>query len=178
VAVELVEYIGGAGRFNSFFRKCAELISEDGVIVLHSVGCSEGADRTDPFIAKYITPGSYYIPALSQLLRAIERAGLLVTDIEVLGPHYSETLKAWRERLLEHRAEIERLYGARFYRMWEFWSAGSEIAFRQWGVTVFQIQWTKRQGVVPITREYIAREESRLRGIEPGRSLPHKLAGE
>ena len=102
------------------------------------------------------------------MLPAIERAGLLVTDIEILRLHYAETLKAWRERFLAHREQVERIYDQRFVRMWEFYLAASEMAFREQAMMVFQIQLTKRQGVVPMTRDYIAREEARLRALEGG----------
>ena len=132
---------------------------------------------TNPWIAKYIFPGGY-IPALSEVLPAVERAGLLVTDIEILRLHYAETLKAWRERFLAHREDVERLYDARFVRMWEFYLAASEMAFRQQAMMVFQLQLTKRQGVVPMTRDYMARETQRLRARERGSRPPLRLAGE
>jgi cyclopropane-fatty-acyl-phospholipid synthase len=115
---------------------------------------------------------------LSEVLPAIERAGLLVTDIEILRLHYAETLKAWRERFLAHREEVERLYDARFVRMWEFYLAASEMSFREQNMMVMQFQLTKRQGVVPITRGYIGEEEARLRGLEAKRRAPLRLAGE
>ena len=90
------------------------------------------------------------------MLPAIERSGLLITDIEILRLHYAETLRAWRERFLAHREEAERIYDQRFVRMWEFYLAASEVAFREQAMMVMQIQLTKRQGVVPITRDYIA----------------------
>ena len=138
---------------------------------------SEGPNVTNPWIAKYIFPGGY-IPALSEVLPSIERAGLLITDIEILRLHYAETLQAWRERFLAHREEVERLYDQRFVRMWEFYLAASEVAFREQAMMVMQIQFTKRQDVVPITRDYIAREEERLRALERGQRPPLRLAGE
>ena len=176
VSVGMFEHVG-VDFYRAFFRKCSEILSNDGIMVLHAIGRSEGPGITNPWIAKYIFPGGY-IPALSEVLPAIERAGLLVTDIEVLRIHYADTLKAWRERFQAHREEAERLYDARFVRMWEFYLAASEMAFRQQNMMVFQIQLTKRQGVVPITRDYIAVEETRLRGIENDRRLPLRLAGE
>ena len=176
VSVGMFEHVG-VGFYEAFFRKCAALMEEDGVMVLHSIGRSEGPNVTNPWIAKYIFPGGY-IPALSEVLPAIERAGLLTTDIEILRLHYAETLKAWRERFLAHREAVERLYDARFVRMWEFYLAASEMAFREQDMMVFQVQLTKRQGVVPITRDYIARETQRLRALEGGKPPSLRLAGE
>jgi cyclopropane-fatty-acyl-phospholipid synthase len=167
----------GVGYYDAFFQKCAELLADDGVMMLHAIGRSEGPGITNPWIAKYIFPGGY-IPALSEVLPAIERAGLLVDDVEILRLHYAETLKIWRERFLAHREEVERLYDARFVRMWEFYLASSEMSFREQNMMVFQLQLTRRQGVVPITRDYIMREEARLRGLESGSRLPLRLAGE
>jgi cyclopropane-fatty-acyl-phospholipid synthase len=87
----------GVDFYETYFRRCAELLTDDGVMVLHSIGRSDGPDVTNPWISKYIFPGGY-IPALSEVMPAIERAGLLVCDIEILRLHYAETLKAWRER--------------------------------------------------------------------------------
>ena len=177
VSVGMFEHVG-VGHYDTFFRKCAELLDDDGVMVLHSIGRSEGPSVTNPWIAKYIFPGGY-IPALSEVLPAIERAGLLVTDIEILRLHYAETLKAWRERFLAHRDEVERIYDERFVRMWEFYLAASEMAFREQDMMVFQIQLTKRQGVVPMTRDYIApRGSDACRAIESSSRPPLRLAGE
>jgi cyclopropane-fatty-acyl-phospholipid synthase len=176
VSVGMFEHVG-VGYYDAFFRQCAKVLNDDGVIVLHSIGRSEGPSTTNPWIAKYIFPGGY-IPALSEVLPAIERAGLLVTDIEILRLHYAETLKNWRARFMAHREEAERIYDPRFVRMWEFYLASSEMAFREQALCVTQIQLTKRQDVVPITRDYIAREESRLRAIEGGQRAPLRLAGE
>jgi cyclopropane-fatty-acyl-phospholipid synthase len=176
VSVGMFEHVG-VGHYDAFFQKCAELLSNDGVMLLHSIGRSEGPNVTNPWIAKYIFPGGY-IPALSEVLPAIERAGLLVTDIEILRLHYAETLKAWRERFLAHREDVERIYEPRFVRMWEFYLAASEMSFREQNMMVMQIQLTKRQGVIPITRDYIAHEEQRLAAAEGKRRPPLRLAGE
>jgi len=108
----------------------------------------------------------------------VQRAQLMVTDVEILQLHYAETLKNWRERFLAHREEAERLYDARFVRMWEFYLASSEMAFRESDMVVFQIQMAKHKGVVPQTRDYIAREEGRLRAGEAASTAPLRLAGE
>jgi cyclopropane-fatty-acyl-phospholipid synthase len=176
VSVGMFEHVG-VGYYDAFFRKCAELLTDDGVMLLHSIGRSEGPSATNPWITKYIFPGGY-IPALSEVVPAVERAGLLITDIEILRLHYAETLKAWRERFLAHRDDVQRIYDVTFLRMWEFYLAASEMAFRRQNLMVFQIQLAKRQGVVPITRDYIAAAETRLRAMEVGNRPPLRLAGE
>ena len=123
---------------------------------------------TNPWIRKYIFPGGH-IPSLSEVLPAVERAGLFVTDIEILRLHYAETLRAWRERFMARRDEAAKLYDERFCRMWEFYLAGSETSFRVDGNMVFQLQLAKRQEGVPLTRDYIAEREAELRRREAAR---------
>jgi cyclopropane-fatty-acyl-phospholipid synthase len=176
VSVGMFEHVG-VGFYDAFFHKCFELLDERGVMLLHAIGRSEGPNVTNPWIAKYIFPGGY-IPALSEVLPSVEHAGFLVTDIEILRLHYAETLKAWRERFLAHREQVERLYDQRFVRMWEFYLASSEMGFREQNLMVFQLQLTKRQEIVPIRRDYIAREEARLRSLETKSRPAWRLAGE
>jgi cyclopropane-fatty-acyl-phospholipid synthase len=176
VSVGMFEHVG-VDFYETYFRRCAELLTDDGVMLLHSIGRSDGPDVTNPWIAKYIFPGGY-IPALSEVIPAIERAGLLVCDIEILRLHYAETLKAWRERFMARRDEAVQLYDERFARMWEFYLASSEMSFRKQNLMNFQILLTKHQGVVPMTRDYITREESRLRGVERDQRPRLQLAGE
>jgi cyclopropane-fatty-acyl-phospholipid synthase len=176
VSVGMFEHVG-VNFYDAFFAKCAGILAEDGVMVLHSIGRSGRPSHTNAWIAKYIFPGGY-IPALSEVMPSIERAGLIVTDIEVLRLHYAETLKAWRDRFLAHRDAVARLYDARFVRMWEFYLACSETAFRRYDMMVFQIQLARRQGVVPITRDYIMHAEARLRALEGRQRTPLRLAGE
>ena len=176
VSVGMFEHVG-VGFYDTFFGKCEQLLAEDGIMLLHTIGRSSPPGITNPWIAKYIFPGGY-IPALSEVLPAIERAQLIVTDVEVLQLHYAETLKAWRERFLAHHDEVVKLYDQRFVRMWEFYLACSEMAFREGDMVVFQIQMAKRKGIAPQTRDYIAQEEARLRAIEARHAAPLRLAGE
>ncbi len=177
VSVGMFEHVG-VGHFDEFFAKVAELLEPDGVMVLHSIGRFDGPGDTNAWIQKYIFPGGY-IPALSEVLPAIERAGLKVTDIEILRLHYAETLKAWRERFLAHREEAKALYDERFCRMWEFYLAGSETAFRHQDMMNFQIQLTRSQHAVPLTRDYMFKAEADLRAREGDYLRPHlRLAGE
>jgi cyclopropane-fatty-acyl-phospholipid synthase len=176
VSVGMFEHVG-AGFYDTYFRQCAKLLADDGIALLHTIGRSRPPSITNPWIAKYIFPGGY-LPALSEILPAIERAELIVSDVEVLQLHYAETLKAWRERFLAHRDEAARIYDQRFVRMWEFYLASSEMAFRGGELVVFQIQIAARKGVTPATRDYIAHEETRLRELEAGHATPLRLAGE
>lgn len=161
VSVGMFEHVG-RDDYGAFFTKISELLVDDGVMLLHSIGRSGGPHVTNPWIAKYIFPGGY-VPALSEVLPAIERAGLLVTDIEILRLHYAETLKAWRERFLDRREEAAKLYDERFCRMWEFYLAIAECGFRHGGLVVFQVQLTKRLDPVPLTRDYITVRENQLK---------------
>jgi len=167
VSVGMFEHVG-VGYYDAYFRRCADILKDDGVFLLHTIGRSGTPTVTNPWIAKYIFPGGY-IPSLSEVLPAIERAGLFVTDIEILRLHYADTLRAWRERFMARRDEAAKLYDERFCRMWEFYLAGSETSFRVDGNMVFQIQLAKRQEVVPLTRDYIAEREAELRRREAAR---------
>ena len=164
VSVGMFEHVG-VGYYDTFFGKVRDLLADDGVMLLHSIGRMDGPGTTNPWIDKYIFPGGY-APALSEVMPAIERAGLIVTDVEILRLHYAETLKAWRERFLSRRDEARTLYDERFCRMWEFYFAACECAFRHCGLMVFQIQIARRQDAVPLTRDYIAVREAALRAKE------------
>jgi cyclopropane-fatty-acyl-phospholipid synthase len=167
VSVGMFEHVG-IHHYDSFFGQVRDRLAEDGVALVHTIGVVTEPRPVAPFIRKYIFPGSH-TPALSELMPAIERAGLFVTDVEVLRLHYAETLKAWRGRFLANWTKAEKLYDARFCRMWEFYLAACEIFFRRCGGVVFQLQMAKRQETVPLTRDYIAESERRLAMAEPRR---------
>ena len=154
VSVGMFEHVG-VPNYQTYFDTIARLLSDDGVAVVHSIGRRGPPSRTQPWIAKHIFPGGY-IPSLSEVLPAIERSGLWLTDVEILRLHYAETLRAWRTRLVARRAEIVRLYDERLFRMFDFYLASSEIGFRRMGHMVFQLQLTRRQQAAPLTRAYLA----------------------
>ena len=157
VSVGMFEHVGQP-HYDEFFAKIAQLLTEDGVALVHSIGRAQGPYVMTPFIRKYIFPGGY-IPALSEVLPSIERAGLWVTDVEILRLHYARTLRAWHERLVANREQVEALYDARFFRMWEFYLICSESFFTLDDGMVFQIQLTKDRTAVPLTRDYLARAQ-------------------
>jgi cyclopropane-fatty-acyl-phospholipid synthase len=152
VSVGMFEHVG-VGHYRAYFEKVGDLLADDGVALIHTIGRADGPGAANAWIEKYIFPGGY-VPALSEMLPAIERAGLYVTDIEVLRLHYAETLKEWRRRFNASRGRVAALYDERFCRMWEFYLAGCEAAFRHSGLVNFQIQLSKRVDAVPLTRDY------------------------
>ena len=163
VSVGMFEHVG-VGHYRTFFETVRDRLTEAGVILLHSIGRAHGPGATNAWIRKYIFPGGY-TPALSEVLPEVERTGLYVTDIELLHPHYADTLRAWRTRFMARREEAIKLYDERFARMWEFYLAGAETAFRHQAQMVFQMQMAKRSDTVPRTRDYIAATEGTLQGI-------------
>ncbi len=175
VSVGMFEHVG-VGFFDTYFRKIAELLAEDGVALVHTITRTDGPGVTNPWITRHIFPGGY-IPAMSEALPAIERAGLIVTDIEILQLHYAQTLKAWRERFMARRDEAATLYDERFCRMWEFYLAGSEACFRLGQHVNCQFQLAKKVGVVPMTRSYVAVREQALR-LSESAAEDLRMAGE
>jgi cyclopropane-fatty-acyl-phospholipid synthase len=153
VSVGMFEHVG-INQYWTFFSQMNRLLKPDGVALLHAIGRSDGPAATNPWLRKYIFPGGYS-PALSEVVPVVERAQLWITDIEVLRLHYAETLRAWRRRFVQARERVLQLYDERFYRMWEIYLVGSEIAFRRQGHMVFQIQLAKAVDTVPLTRDYI-----------------------
>jgi cyclopropane-fatty-acyl-phospholipid synthase len=160
VSVGMFEHVG-VNHYATYFRKVRDLLADDGIALIHTIGRSEPPSATNAFIAKHIFPGGY-IPALSEVAAAIERSGLIISDLEILRLHYAETLRAWRHRFLANWDKAKAILGEEFCRMWEFYLAGSEAAFRYQGLVVFQLQLAKRKDTLPITRDYMFREERRL----------------
>jgi cyclopropane-fatty-acyl-phospholipid synthase len=159
VSVGMFEHVG-VKHYGEFFNQIGSLLKEDGIAVLHSIGCATGPSTPNPWLNKYIFPGGY-APALSETLPNIEDANLYLTDMEVLHQHYAETLKHWRTRFLGKRKQVTAKWGKRFFRMWDFYLASCEIAFRYRGYMVFQVQLIKNAEVAPLTRDYITKAEER-----------------
>ena len=160
VSVGMFEHVG-AVHYLEYFKKVKDLLTDDGVFLLHAIGRMEPPGTTNRWLRKYIFPGGYS-PAMSEVLAAIEKVGLWVTDIEVLRMHYAMTLKHWRERFVANRDQAKALYDERFCRMWEFYLAGCEISFRYLSQFVFQMQIARRQTAVPLTRDYMLEAEHKL----------------
>lgn len=161
VSVGMFEHVGRP-QFETFFRHCRNLLADDGVMLLHTIGRMGGPGSTDAFTTKYIFPGGY-IPALSEIVRASEPSRLIATDVETLRLHYAHTLREWYRRTMEKQAEIEALYDPRFFRMWTFYLAGATAAFEHGGMCNYQVQFARNRRALPITRDYMAETETRYR---------------
>ncbi len=164
VSVGMFEHVGPR-HYRAYFDAVERLLKPDGVALIHTITRPDGPGTTNPWATKYIFPGGH-TPGLSQIVAAVERSGLFITDIEFLRMHYAETLRAWRERFYAHRDEAKALYDERFCRMWDFYLSAAEIAFRFEGEHVCQLQLARRHDAVPVTRGYIAEAEERLRALE------------
>jgi cyclopropane-fatty-acyl-phospholipid synthase len=154
VSVGMFEHVG-TRHYREFFTKVRDLLTDDGVMLLHAIGRVDPPGGTNPWLRKYIFPGGY-TPALSEVFSAVEKVGLWVTDVEVLRLHYAKTLREWRRRFDLNRDRIRTIYDERFCRMWEFYLVGCELSFRYLGQMVFQMQLSRRIDSVPLTRDYIA----------------------
>ncbi|QPC97760.1 SAM-dependent methyltransferase [Qipengyuania soli] len=163
VSVGMFEHVGRP-QFETFFRCCANLLADDGVMLLHTIGRFGGPGTTDAFTRKYIFPGGY-IPALSETLAASEKSRLIHSDIETLRLHYARTLRAWYANCEANRDAIIAMYDERFYRMWTFYLAGATAAFEWGSMGNYQIQYVRSRHAIPVTRSYIAGAEASLRPI-------------
>ncbi|MEZ2222290.1 class I SAM-dependent methyltransferase [Rhizobium sp. RCC_161_2] len=173
VSVGMFEHVG-IGDYRKYFNKVSELLDDNGVMLLHSIARPKPSFATNAFIEKYIFPGGY-IPSVGETLPPLEKAGLLVKDVEILPMHYAHTLRHWRNRFVARKAEAVALYDENFFRMWEFYLAGSEMGFRWDELFIMQIQITKNQFAVPDNRNYIGERETKLKGFEATRAPLEKI---
>ena len=153
VSVGMFEHVGRK-FYKNYFKIVSKLLKDKGVALIHTIGSSNPPRDPHPWITKYIFPGGY-TPSLSQIARPIEDSGLIISDIEVLRMHYAHTLRNWRERFLSKKETVLEMFDEKFFRMWEFYLASCEMAFKWGDQVVFQLQLTKDNKSVPITRDYI-----------------------
>lgn len=161
LSVGMFEHVGRP-QFETFFRCCANMLADDGVMLLHTIGRIGTPGTTDAFTRKYIFPGGY-IPALSETVAASEKYRLIASDIEMLRLHYAKTLRSWYANCEANRDQIEAMFDARFYRMWSFYLAGATAAFEYGGMCNYQIQFCRDRSALPLTRDYIGEAEDVLR---------------
>ena len=175
-SVGMIEHIG-APHFREYFAKTHALLANDGIMLTHTIGRVDGPGTTDKWTRKYVFPGGY-IPALSELVRALEQTRWEIGDIELLRYHYAHTIAEWYRRATLHEAEITALYDARLFRMWQFYLAGAEQSFRQGENVNFHIQSVKQRITLPMTRDYISIEAAKLAALDvaPGWHLDQQAA--
>ncbi len=160
VSVGMFEHVGQP-QFETFFEACANMLTDDGTMLLHTIGRMGGPGSTDAFTRKYIFPGGY-IPALSETVEASQKFRLIATDVETLRVHYAKTLRQWYANCIANREEMIAMYDERFFRMWTFYLSGAATVFESGSMCNYQIQYARNRYALPLTRDYIAAEEARL----------------
>jgi cyclopropane-fatty-acyl-phospholipid synthase len=163
-SVGLLEHVG-TPHYPQFYQHTHKLLAPDGVMLSHCCGRAGPPGHTDAWTRKYIFPGGY-IPALSELVKESEKAGWQVMDVEGMRFHYSHTLEEWYRRTVMHEQEIVELYDERFFRMWQYYLAGAEQAFRNGKMVNWQLIYVKDRNAIPMTRDWIVEESARLRELE------------
>ena len=153
VSIGMFEHVGRK-FYKKFFKQVERLLTDSGISLIHTIGSVNPPRDPHPWVTKYIFPGGY-TPSLSEVTTPIEKAGLIVSDIEVLKLHYAYTLRHWKENCIKNKAKIIEMFDERFFRMWEFYLTGCEIAFKWGDQVVYQLQLTKSYTSTPITRDYI-----------------------
>ena len=153
VSVGMLEHVGRK-FYKNYFNQVSNLLNDDGIALIHTIGSVNPPRNPQPWITKYIFPGGY-TPSLSEVAKPIENSGLVISDIEVLRMHYSHTLRHWRERFVGKKDRILEMFDEKFFRMWEFYLSSCEMTFKWGDHVVFQFQLTKKLTSVPTTRDYI-----------------------
>ena len=170
VSVGMFEHVGAA-HYDEFYAKCRELLTDDGVMLLHTIGKLGGAGTPDPFTDKWIFPG-YHLPSLSQMCGSSEKVKMIVSDVETLRLHYAYTLRHWLQRATKARAKIVKMYDERFFRMWEFYLAGGIVMFESGAACNYQVQYVRDRRATPITRDYMLETERKYREIATAATAP------
>jgi cyclopropane-fatty-acyl-phospholipid synthase len=172
VSVGMFEHVG-VHHYGEFFGKINELMDDDGLALIHSIGHMSPPGTASPWLRKYIFPGAYS-PALSEVFEVVEQNSLWVTDLEFLRLHYAKTLAHWAQRFEANRDKVEAMYDARFARMWEFYLISAEMMFRTGSQLVFHMQLARKRDAAPIVRDYITdlqrdykRQEAEFRSLSP-----------
>ncbi|WP_089878605.1 SAM-dependent methyltransferase [Citreimonas salinaria] len=158
VSVGMLEHVG-LPHYGDYFGKVHDLLDDDGVALIHTIGNVEAPSPTNPWIEKYIFPGGY-VPSLSELMPPVERSGLYTQDIEILRGHYGPTLHHWHQRFEANIDTVRKMYDERFVRMFRFYLVACEMAFEEQWQGVFQFQLGRKQYAVPTTRDYLYRDGS------------------
>lgn len=171
VSVGMFEHVGRP-QFDTFFEAVADLLTDDGVMLLHTIGRMGQPSKTDKFTDRYIFPGGY-IPAMSEMIAASEKFRLIPSDLETLRLHYAKTLRVWYDKCQANRQAIEAMYDEEFFRMWTFYLSGSTAAFETGGMCNYQVQYIRDRNTLPITRDYLGDAEKALMDRSPVAGIPN-----
>lgn len=171
VSVGMFEHVGAA-QFNTYFDKVHDLLTTDGVALIHSIGTQTPPRATSSWLRRYIFPGGY-LPAMSEMVGAVEQAGMCITDIEVLRIHYARTLRHWHDRFMSNIDAARALYDDKFTRVWRYYLTTAELAFTAERLAVFQVQLSRSKTAVPLTRDYIYRQPAAQ--PVPAKKLPEPV---
>jgi cyclopropane-fatty-acyl-phospholipid synthase len=169
ISVGMLEHVG-ITHLDEYFMKVRDVLKPGGVAMIHSISGKSPPGITGPFLRKYIFPGGY-APSVSEAMASVERSGLWLLDMEIWRVHYAPTLRNWRYRFMSRRDEVVRMFDERFARMWEFYLAACECAFRYGSSHVFQFQLARERDAMPLHRDYVPEAERRLAARE-GQALP------
>ena len=153
VSVGMFEHVGRK-FYKTFFKQVANLLNDNGLALIHTIGSVNQPRDPQPWVTKYIFPGGY-TPSMSEVIGPIEKSGLIISDLEVLRMHYAHTLRNWKERCIKNKSKIIEKFGEKFFRMWEFYLTSCEMTFKWGDQVVFQFQLTKNLTTAPTTRDYI-----------------------
>ena len=144
----------GRPQYTTYFKVVSGLLSDDGIALIHTIGHTGPPLFANPWIARYIFPGGY-APSMSEVTRAIDKVGLCINDVEVLRTHYAETLRHWHDRFSRGADRVSAMFDERFVRMWKYYLISMERSFREGKMVVHQYQLSKKNDVLPITRDYL-----------------------
>jgi len=150
VSVGAFEHFGKK-FYKTFFKKVGNIMTDDGICLLHTIGSVDPPGPVNPFIQRRIFPGGR-IPSLSDLISPIEKTGLILADCETLIHHYDKTLNAWLERFLKNKEKAKTLYNKEFVRMWECYLSMCSSAFKFRDLVVYQLQLVKNFTAPPSNR--------------------------
>lgn len=164
VSIGMFEHVG-VHHYDEFFKKVNELMPDDGVMALHSIGHMSPPGTASPWLRKYIFPGAYS-PSMSEVFPVLEQNNLWALDCEILRTHYATTLQHWAERFAKNRPQVVEMFDERFARMWEFYLISAEMMFRTGAQMVFHLQLSRQRDAVPLQRDYIVEKQKEYEALE------------
>ncbi|WP_431299980.1 class I SAM-dependent methyltransferase [Tabrizicola sp. BL-A-41-H6] len=153
VSVGMMEHVG-LPHLRTYFQKVSDILTPDGVALIHYIGRWSPPNTISPWFNKYIFPGAY-CPAVSEAMRVVEKTGMILADLEVWRGHYERTLQEWLKRFDRNIDRIRQLQDDRFLRMWRYYLQSAELSFSEAHLVIHQLHLAKGRYTVPVTRDYL-----------------------